>query len=172
MKRAATRPSLTYRLSSYLEMVSHCLLDSDKYGAFQLTPTWDAAAGCKTAQLQCGSSATGCPIIHAAVMQPLCFGVVPGNKGHEKLAYLLLVLLLSYVGYKLLASNKGSLFIYQPNLSVLPDMSPMQILFPAQRTHPICRKHSGMCLDTLIPMQQATTLLFSIKQLAKNLRQL
>ena len=65
---------------------------------------------------------------------------------------------------KLFAYYKGSLFLYQPNLSALPDTIPMLSLFPMQSAHPVHRKLSSMSLDALrvgVDSKQAATLFFS-----------
>lgn len=65
---------------------------------------------------------------------------------------------------KLFEYYKGSLFLYQPNLSALPDTIPMISLFPMQSAHPVHRKLSSMSLDALragVDSKQGATLFFS-----------
>lgn len=110
-----------------------------------------------------GFSAPGCPTIHGIVSRPFYSGAALLNKGQKTSTFAPLAFAISMYN-KLFAYYKGSLFLYQPNLSALPDTIPILSLFPMQSAHPVHRKLSSMSLDTLrvrVDSKQAATLFFS-----------
>lgn len=97
-------------------------------------------------------------------VQILLFCCCPIEQGTQKNSTFAPLAFAISMNNKLFEYYKGSLFLYQPNLSALPDISPMLSLFPMQSAHPVHRKLSSMSLAALragVDSKQAATLFFS-----------